>query len=87
MRVPPDPRAAVRSVLLELDPEAAPRPLLLLPEDLPNPGVVAWVRGLALSPSRQGPLALLDPSPWPGTLSENREVPGFWIAPLGGRET
>lgn len=49
--------------MLEPDPEAAPRPRLLRPEDLPNPGVMTWVRGLALSPPRQGPLALLDPGP------------------------
>lgn len=85
--MPPDPRAAVRNAGLEPDPEAALRPRLLLPEDLANPGVVTGVRGLVLSPPRQGPLALPDPGPWPGSLSENREVPGLRIAPLGGRDT
>lgn len=73
--------------MLERDPEAALCPRLLRPEDLLNLGVLTWVRGLALSPPRQGPLALPDPDPWPGSLSESREVPGLRIAPLGGRDT
>lgn len=73
--------------MLERDPGAAPCPRLLRPEDLLIPGVMTWARGLALSSPRQEPLALPDPGPCPGSLSESREVPGIRIAPLGGRDT
>lgn len=92
VRAPPDPRAAWTLAGPGAQGRGGtqrPLPFFALSalEIFRTRGVVTWVRGLAVSPPRQGPLALPDPAAWPGSLSESREVPGLRIVLTGGRDS